>query len=133
MFPYFFIFSTFCTFFHTPCLYSTVKQNHSRWVLPLAWTPNATLLRQLTQKIPTCWYLKTQKHLTPNLKFASPNAKPKRESVEYRLPWVPNAKFLRWACTFHVVCVNFICVWEQTQMRFSVEYPSKQNHVVTTL
>ena len=42
--------------------------------------------------------------------FASPNAKPQRESVEYRLRWVPNAKFLRWACTFHIVCVNFICV-----------------------
>ena len=23
---------------------------------------------------------------------------------------IPNAKFLRWACTFHIVCVNFICV-----------------------
>ena len=36
--------------------------------------------------------------------------KNQRESVEYRLRWVPNAKSLRWPCTFHVVCVNFICV-----------------------
>ena len=40
--------------------------------------------------IPTCWYLKT-------LKFALPNAKPQRESVEYR---VPNIKFSHWPCTF---------------------------------
>ena len=33
-----------------------------------------------------------------------------RESVEYRLRWVPNAKYLHWPCTFQVVCVNFICV-----------------------
>ena len=36
--------------------------------------------------------------------------KPQRESVEYRLCWVLNTKFLHWACTFHIVCVNFICV-----------------------
>ena len=30
----------------------------------------------------------------------TPNAKSQRESVEYRLRWVPNAKFLRWLCTF---------------------------------
>ena len=46
------------------------------------------------------------------LKFASHNAKPQREAVEYRLRWVPNAKFLRWAYTF---CVILLFV-------FSVEY-----------
>ena len=56
--------------------------------------------------IPTCWYLKTRKHLTPNLKFAS---------VEYRLRLVPNTKFSRWPCTFHAFCVDFICVWSPTQ------------------
>ena len=61
--------------------------------------------------IPTCWYLKTRKHPTPNLKFVSTNAKPKRKSVEYRMRWVPNEKCLRWPCTFHVFCVDFICVW----------------------
>ena len=28
--------------------------------------------------------------------------------VEYRWRWVPNATFSPWACTFHVVYVNFI-------------------------
>ena len=41
------------------------------------------------------------RHLTQNLQ---------RESVEYRLRWVPNAKSSRWPCTIHVVCVNLICV-----------------------
>ena len=56
------------------------------------------------------------RHLTQNAQ---------RESVEYRFRWVPNTKFLRWAYTCHVVCVNFICVWEETQTRFSVEYGLK--------
>ena len=55
--------------------------------------------------ISTCWYLKTRKHPTPNLKFALPYAKPKRKSVEYRLRWVLNANSSRWPCTFHV----FLC------------------------
>ena len=64
--------------------------------------------------------------------FASPNAKdgtllvslaldyanfsrhlmqnPQRESVECRLRWVPNAKFLHWPCTFHFFGVDFIHV-----------------------
>ena len=32
--------------------------------------------------IPPCWYLKTRKHPTLNLKFVLPNAIPKRKSVE---------------------------------------------------
>ena len=32
-------------------LYSTATQNHSRWVLALAWTPNATLLHYLYQHV----------------------------------------------------------------------------------
>ena len=42
--------------------------------------------------------------------------------VEYRWRWVPNATFSRWARTFHVVYVNFICIGHPTQTRFSVEY-----------
>ena len=52
----------------------------------------------------------------------TPDANPQRQSVEYRWRWVPNARFSRWPCTFHVVYVNFICVGHQTQTRFSVEY-----------
>ena len=32
-------------------LYSTATQNHSRWVLALAWTPNATILHYLYQHV----------------------------------------------------------------------------------
>ena len=42
--------------------------------------------------------------------------------MEYRWHWVPNATFSHWACTFHVVYINFICVGHPTQTRFSVEY-----------
>ena len=39
-----------------------------------------------------------------------PDAKPKRKPVEYRLRWVPGVGSLRWACTFNIVCVDFIHV-----------------------
>ena len=63
---------------------------------------------------------------TPNPKTCvTPNANPQRQSVEYRWRWVPNAKFLRWACTFHVVYVNFVGVGHPTQTQFPVEYGLK--------
>ena len=52
----------------------------------------------------------------------SPDAKPQRQPVEYRLRWVPGVGSLCWACTFHIFCVDFICVGHLTQTRFSVEY-----------
>ena len=55
----------------------------------------------------------------------SPNAKPHREPMEYRLRWVPNAKILHWPCTFNVFCVDFICVWYPTQTQFPVKYGLK--------
>ena len=76
--------------------------------------------------IPTCWYLKNAKIcFTPNAKpkiCVSPNAKPQCKSVEYRLRWVFWRWGSRWAYTFQVVCINFICVWWPTQTQFSVEY-----------
>ena len=51
-----------------------------------------------------------------------PDAKPKSKPVEYRLCWAPNAKLLHWPCTFHVYCVDFICVWCPTRTLFPVEY-----------
>ena len=45
---------------------------------------------------------------TPDAKpkiCVTPNAKPKRKSVEYRLRWVPNANFSSWPCTFYVFFV----------------------------
>ena len=35
---------------------------------------------------------------------------------------VPNAKFSRWPCRFHVVCVTFTCVGQPTRTQFPVEY-----------
>ena len=40
-----------------------------------------------------------------------PNAKPQRESVEYRWRWVPNAKFLHWPCTFLFCVCRFHSRW----------------------
>ena len=55
-----------------------------------------------------------------NIKFALPPTRKKkqRESVEYRLRWVPNANFSHWPCSFHDFCVDFICVGFPTQTRF---------------
>ena len=50
---------------------------------------------------------------------------PQRESVEYRFRWVSNAKSSQWPCTFHAVCVNFICVRWPMQTQFSVKYGLK--------
>ena len=97
-------------------------QNHSRWVLALAKTANIKFCVGNTNMLVS----KNAKIcVTPDTYFKicfTPNAKPQRESVEYRLPWALNAKFLRWACTFHVVCVNFIHFGEATHMQFSVKY-----------
>ena len=78
-----------------------------------------------TSGIPTCWYLKT-------LKFALPQTRketlryPQCEPMECRLHWVPNAKFSRWPCTFHVVCAHFIHVGLPTRTQFPVEYGLKK-------
>ena len=57
--------------------------------------------------------------------YVCPDAKPQRQPVEYRLRWVPGVGSWRWACTFHVFCVDFICVGHPTQTRFLVEYGLK--------
>ena len=56
--------------------------------------------------------------ITPNTNSkicVTPNAKPQPESVEYRLRWVPNAKFSRWPCTFHVVYPFFFALGTQRE------------------
>ena len=35
---------------------------------------------------------------------------------------MPGVGSLRWACTFHISCADFICVGHPTQTRFLVEY-----------
>ena len=117
-------------------LYSTATQNTLRRGLALGNAPDARILRWGYQHVGILQPTQTFKFAspptpkpknasppTPNPKICvTPDANPRRQSVEYRWRWVPNAKFSRWACTFRVVYVNFICVGHPTQTRFSVEY-----------
>ena len=68
-------------------------------------------------EIPTCWYILA----LPNAKICvtsdakpkicvSPDANPRRESVEYRWRWAFWRWGWHWACTFHIFCVDFICI-----------------------
>ena len=65
--------------------------------------------------------------ITPNANLkicVTPNGKPQRKSVEYRLRWVPNARFSHWPCRFHVVCPVFFALGIQQKngsQGFSVE------------
>ena len=52
--------------------------------------------------------------LTPNAKHktcVTPNAKPQRKEIEYKLLWVPNAKFSHWPCTFNLFWCRFYSLW----------------------
>ena len=54
--------------------------------------------------------------VTPNANpkiCVTPNANPQCKEVEYRSRWVPNAKFSRWPCRFHVVCASFFALAAQ--------------------
>ena len=79
--------------------------------------------------IPTCWYLGAN----ANLKFASPPT----QNVKFALALTQNPSasqwnigcvgfqmqiYSRWACTFHIFCVDFIYVWWPTQTQYPVEY-----------
>ena len=69
-------------------------EKDSTFALPNA--KNTNMLVSLPLDDANFWH-----HLTQN---------PQRESVEYRLRWVPNANILRWPCTFQFLCVDFIRV-----------------------
>ena len=43
-------------------------------------------------------------------------------TVEYRWRWAFWRWGWRWPCTFHIFCVDFICVWCPTRSLFPVEY-----------
>ena len=61
----------------------------------------------------------------PNAKPDRPNTKPgKPNTSKWNIDCVgsPGVGSSCWACTFHVVCVNFICVGYPTQASFWVEY-----------
>ena len=105
-------------------LYSTATQNSGvggwRWAI----TPDARILRWDTNMLVSerTQKMKFASLLTQKKNCVSPDAKPQRQPVEYRLRWVPGVGSLHWACTFHIFCVDFICVGHLTQTRFSVEY-----------
>ena len=94
-------------------LYSTRTQNTWRRGLALGKAPDARILRYPTQNIPTCWYiLRWITHFFRVLPDAFyPTRFTRRQSVEYRWRWAFWRWGWRWACTFHIFCVDFICVW----------------------
>ena len=47
------------------------------------------------------------------------------QSVEYRWHWAFWRWGWHWPCTFHIFCVDFICVWWSTQSQYPVEYGLK--------
>ena len=112
--------------FNDYSLYSTATQNHSRWVLLRHPTQNPNA----SQWNIGCVGSQTQNFRVGHVHFMffvliSFAFGTQRESVEYRLRWVPNAKFSRWPCIFHVFCVDFICIWDPTQTQFPVKYGLK--------
>ena len=60
----------------------------------------------------------------------------RRQSVEYRWRWAFCRWGWRWACTFHIFCVDFICVWWSTKasiqwnMGFSLQSRHSKNRNV---
>ena len=73
-------------------LYSTAMRNYWRWGLALGQPPNAKIRVGNTNML-----------VSKNAKICiTPNAEPQHESVEYRWRWLPNTKFSRWPCRFHV-------------------------------
>ena len=103
-------------------LYSTRTQNTWRRGLALGNAPDARFLRYPTQNIPTCWYILALPP-TPipdaNPKICvTPDAKPRRQSVEYSWRWVPTQNAGVGHVYFFFFCVDFICVCTQREPNF---------------
>ena len=106
-------------------LYSTRTQNTWRRGLALGNAPDARFLRYPTQNIPTCWYiLALPPTPIPNANpkiCVTPDANPRRQSVEYRWRWVPTQN----AGVGHVYFI-FLCRFHlrlyPTRTQFLVEY-----------
>ena len=104
-------------------LYSTATQNTWRRGLALGSTPDARILHWGYQHV---GILEPTQTLASGVICVTPDANPRRQSVEYRWHWA----FWRWGwrwgwrwpCTFHIFCVDFICVWCPTRTPFPVEY-----------
>ena len=89
-------------------LYSTATQNTWRRGLALGSAPDARILRWGYQHV---GILEPTQTLALGVICVTPDANPRRQSVEYRWRWVPNANFLRWPCTFPFFWCRFHLRW----------------------
>ena len=107
-------------------LYSTRTQNTWRRGLALGNAPDARILRYPTQNIPACWYiLRWVTHIFRVLPDAFYPTRFIRRVLSDASQWNVGGVGRwgwRWACTFHIFCVDFICVWCPTRTQFPVEY-----------
>ena len=127
-------------------LYSTRTQNTWRRGLALGNAPDARILRYQTryptQNIPMLVYFalgnahfsRFTRRVLPDAFYPTrftrrvlpdafyPTRFIRRQSVEYRWRWAFWRWGWRWPCTFHILCVDFICVWYPTRTQFPVEY-----------
>ena len=118
-------------------LYTTATRKHvgsSRWLRPPT--------RNFALEIPTFRYLKKLKFALPPTQMlkilicVTPNTKPQRESVEYKLRWVPDANILRWACRFYVVYFLFPCVGYPVCSGYGLQFIGvvlRKNHITVSL
>ena len=89
--------------------------------IPISQTQHDPLSIQCDPLSTKCDPLSTQRDpLSTQRDPLSTQREPQREPVEYGSRWV--CKGLHWACTFHVVCVNFIHAGYPTRTWFLVEY-----------
>ena len=96
-------------------LYSTATQNTWRPGLALGNAPDARILRWRYQHFGIFW-----RYLTLKCAF-SPTPTP--DASQWNIGCVGSQlKILALACTFHVFCVDFICVWYPMRTPFPVEY-----------
>ena len=108
-------------FYHILSLYSTATQITWRRGLALGNAPDVRFLLWGYQHVCILEPPQTlQICVSPDVKLkicVGPDTNPRRQSVEYSWRWG-----WPWACTFHIFCVDFICVWWSTQTQYPVEY-----------
>ena len=88
--------------------------------------------QNFTLEIPTCWYILALPNakicIIPDAKHkicVTPDTNPRCQSVEYSWRWAFWCWGWLWACTFHIFCVDFICIWWSTQTQYPVKYGLK--------
>ena len=84
----------------------------------------STPTRKFALAMTTCRYLKTLK-LPQMRNMCFPQRKPPTRISGIKVALGPQRNFLRWPCTVHVFCVDFICIWWPKQTQFPAEYGLK--------